>query len=40
MYVNGNSKLRIGNQYAKTVKEFKYLGLVLSNSSRKPEALL
>jgi hypothetical protein len=26
--------------YVKTVKEFKYLGLIMANNSRKPDALL
>jgi hypothetical protein len=40
MYVNCDSKLKIGNSFVKTVREFKYLGLILSNSCKKPEALL
>jgi hypothetical protein len=40
MYVNCNSKLKIGVKYVKSVKEFKYLGLIMASNSRKPEALL
>ena len=40
MYVNCNSILKIGSKYVKLVKEFKYLGLKVTNSSKKPEALL
>jgi hypothetical protein len=40
MYVNCSEKLRIGKKLVKSVKEFKYLGLKLTNSSKKPEALL
>jgi hypothetical protein len=40
MYVNCSGKLKIGQSYVKSVKEFKYLGLKLTNRSKKPEALL
>jgi hypothetical protein len=40
MYVNCLDELRIGNSLVKSVKEFKYLGLILANTSRKPETLL
>jgi hypothetical protein len=40
MYVNCNSKLKIGTKYVKSVKEFKYLGLIMASNSKKPEALL
>ena len=40
MYVNCVDTLKIYQKVVKTVREFKYLGLILSNSSRKPEALL
>jgi hypothetical protein len=40
MYVNCDGKLKIGNSYVKNVREFKYLGMILSNSSKKPEVLL
>ena len=40
MYVNCDDKLKIGNMYVTSVKEFKYLGLILANNSRKPDTLL
>jgi hypothetical protein len=40
MYVNCNDKLRIGPKFVETVKDFKYLGLVLSNKCKHPEILL
>jgi hypothetical protein len=40
MYVNSVGTLKIEKKKVKSVKEFKYLGLILSNSSNKPEALL
>jgi len=40
MYINCNNILNIEEKQAETVKEFKYLGLRLSNNSRKPECLL
>ena len=40
MYVNRKAKLRVGNFTVKTVAEFKYLGLILSNSSKRPDILL
>ena len=40
MYINCLDVLKIGVEEAKNVQEFKYLGLILSNSSRKPEVLL
>jgi hypothetical protein len=40
MYVNCNDKLKIGPKFVETVKQFKYLGLVLSNKCRHPEVLL
>jgi hypothetical protein len=32
MYVNCNSKLKIGVKYVKSVKEFKYLGLIMATT--------
>jgi hypothetical protein len=32
--------LKIGSNYVKNVDKFKYLGLTLSNSNRKPDAML
>jgi hypothetical protein len=40
MYVNCLDELKIGTRVVKSVKEFKYLGLILANTSRKPETLL
>lgn len=40
MYVNCNSNLYIGMDKVKNVTEFKYLGLRISNKSRKPDILL
>jgi hypothetical protein len=40
MYVNCSAKLKIGKKLVKSVKEFKYLGLKLTNNSKRPEALL
>ena len=40
MYVNSVGNLQKEEKKVKSVKEFKYLGLILSNSSNKPEALL
>ncbi len=40
MYVNSVGNLKVEKKKVKSVKEFKYLGLILSNSSSKPEALL
>jgi len=40
MYVNCMDKLKIGNTHVETVREFKYLGLILSDCSKKPEVLL
>lgn len=40
MYVNCNARLKIGKSFIKSVKEFKYLGLKITNSSKNPEALL
>jgi hypothetical protein len=40
MYIHGDAKLKVGDKYVKTVKEFKYLGLQISNSSKKPDILL
>ena len=40
MYVNYSAKLQIGENFVETVNMFKYLGLILSNSSKKPDVLL
>jgi hypothetical protein len=40
MYINCSAKLNIGKKIVKSVKEFKYLGLKLTNNSKRPEALL
>jgi hypothetical protein len=40
MYVNCNGKLMMNKLELKTVTEFKYLGLIISNSSFKPDILL
>ena len=40
MYVNCNAKLKIGPKCVETVKQFKYLGLLLSNKSKHPEVML
>jgi hypothetical protein len=37
MYINCSAKLKIGKILVKSVKEFKYLGLKLTNNSKKPE---
>jgi hypothetical protein len=40
MYVNCTDTLIVDDKKVETVKEFKYLGLRISNSSKKPEVLL
>lgn len=40
MFINCSDRLKIGNVYVKSVKDFKYLGLILANNSKKPDALL
>jgi hypothetical protein len=40
MYVNCTGKLLLNQQEIKTVNEFKYLGLIVSNKSFKPDILL
>jgi hypothetical protein len=40
MYVNCTDTLIVDDKKVETVKEFKYLGLRLSSSSKKPEILL
>jgi hypothetical protein len=40
MYVNCTDILKVGEKEVETVKDFKYLGLIMSNSSKKPETLL
>ena len=40
MYINANAVLNVGKKEVETVKEFKYLGLILSNNCKRPERLL
>jgi hypothetical protein len=40
MYVNCVDILKVDKIDVKTVDEFKYLGLIISNSSKKPDILL
>ena len=40
MYINANAVLNVGKKEVETVKEFKYLGLTLSNNCKRPERLL
>ena len=40
MFVNGSSQMYVNNQKIDTVNEFKYLGLILSNTTSKPDVLL
>ena len=40
MYINCVDTLIVNEKEIETVKEFKYLGLKLSNCSRKPKVLL
>ena len=40
MYVNCTGQMLVNNQPIETVDEFKYLGLILSNSSCKSDIML
>ena len=40
MYINCSDIFKVGENEVETVKDFKYLGLIMSNSSKRPEALL
>ena len=40
MFINCNEQMFVDNQEIKTVNEFKYLGIVLSNKSTKPNKIL
>ena len=40
MFVNGSSQMYVNKQKIDTVNEFKYLGLILSNTTSKPDVLL
>jgi hypothetical protein len=40
MFVNGDAQMSVSNKKIDTVTEFKYLGLMISNSSCKPDILL
>jgi hypothetical protein len=40
MFVNGASQMYVNKSKIDNVDEFKYLGLILSNSSSKPDVLL
>ena len=40
MFVNTDSQMYVNNKKIDTVNEFKYLGLILSNRTSKPDVLL
>jgi hypothetical protein len=40
MFVNSNSKIKIYGEYIDTVKNFKYLGIEISNACINPEGIL
>ena len=40
MFVNCDGQMYVNKQKIDTVDEFKYLGLMLSNSSSKPDVML